>query len=77
MQLYVSPCNMPKYVSRIESITNDPEGSALCLLTFGHILAYYTDYPILFLLLLVILIFNQSKNPTITCNYLDIFMHKK
>ena len=46
------PCNMPKYVPRFEDIMHNPEGSALYLLTLGHILAYFTDYTILLLLLL-------------------------
>ena len=29
---------MPKYVPRLEGMMHDPEGSALCLLTLGHIL---------------------------------------
>ena len=45
------PCNMPKYFPRFEGIMHDPKGSALCLITFGHILAYYTGYTILLLLL--------------------------
>jgi hypothetical protein len=43
---------MPKYVPRLEGIMHNPKGSALCLLTFGHISAYNMDNTILLLLLL-------------------------
>jgi hypothetical protein len=40
---------MPKYVPRLEGIMHDQEGgSALCLLTLGHISAYNMDNTILF-----------------------------
>jgi hypothetical protein len=43
---------MPKYVPRLEGINARPEGgSALCLLTLGHISAYNMDNTILLLLL--------------------------
>ena len=45
------PCNMPKYVPRLEGIMHDPK-SALCLPTLGHISAYNMDNTILLLLLL-------------------------
>jgi hypothetical protein len=34
---------MPKYVPRLEGIIHDPKGSALYLLTLGHISAYNMD----------------------------------
>ena len=37
------PCYMPKYVPRLEGIMHDPKGSALCLLTLGHISAFNMD----------------------------------
>ena len=46
------PCYMPKYVPRLDGIMHDPKGSALCLLTLGHISAYNMDNTILLLLLL-------------------------
>jgi hypothetical protein len=46
---------MPKYVPRLEGIMHDPKGSALCLLTLGHISAYNMDNTKLLLLLLWIL----------------------
>ena len=42
---------MQKYVPRLEGIMHDPKGSALCLLTLGHISAYNMDNTILLLLL--------------------------
>jgi hypothetical protein len=51
------PCYMPKYVPRLEGIIHDSKGSALYLLTLGHISAYNMDntiYPIILIFILSI-----------------------
>ena len=45
------PCYMPKYVPMLEGIMHNQKGSALCLLTLRHILAYNMANTILLLLL--------------------------
>jgi hypothetical protein len=51
--LYAEICpKVRRHNARPEGILHDPKGSALCLLTVGHISAYNMDNTILLLLLL-------------------------